>query len=127
MKWLSHPWSGSWGVTLVVEQNNELWLKNHQSHSTGFVSLFEANATSLQTPRHGQGSGYGLGWDRGRGRNRGCGRHNSSYRSGIESKKNNSNHHKWNNLEAQPEKRIKPQSKHAHENKCYRCGMKGHW
>ena len=42
-------------------------------------------------------------------------------------KKNNSNHHKWNNSEAQPEKWIKPQSKHAHENKCYRCDMKGHW
>ena len=28
---------------------------------------------------------------------------------------------------AQPEKWIKPQSKHAHENKCYRCDMKGHW
>ena len=42
-------------------------------------------------------------------------------------KKNNSNHHKWNNSEAQPEKWIEPQSKHAHENKCYRCDMKGHW
>ena len=41
-------------------------------------------------------------------------------------KKNNSNHHKWNNLEAQPEKMIEPQSKHAHENECYKYGMKGH-
>ena len=41
--------------------------------------------------------------------------------------KNNSNHQKWNNLEAQLEKRIEPQSKHAHESKCHRCGMKGHW
>ena len=24
-------------------------------------------------------------------------------------------------------KRIKPQSKHADENECHRCGMKGHW
>ena len=41
-------------------------------------------------------------------------------------KKNNSNHHKWNNSEAQPEKWIEPQSKHAHENECYKYRMKGH-
>ena len=41
--------------------------------------------------------------------------------------KNNSNHQKWNNLEAQLEKMIEPQSKHARESKCHRYGMKGHW
>ena len=44
----------------------------------------------------------------------------------LKVKKNNSNHQKWNNSKAQPEKGIKPQSKHASENKCHRCGMKGH-
>ena len=44
----------------------------------------------------------------------------------LKVKKNNSNHQKWNNSEAQPEKGIEPQSKHARENKCHRCGMKGH-
>ena len=44
----------------------------------------------------------------------------------LKVKKNNSNHQKWNNSKAQPEKGIEPQSKHACENKCHRCGMKGH-
>ena len=45
----------------------------------------------------------------------------------LKVKKNNSNHQKWNNSEAQPEKGIEPQSKHARGNKCHRCSMKGHW
>ena len=42
----------------------------------------------------------------------------------LKVKKNNSNHQKWNNSEAQPKKWIEPQSKHTCENKCHRCGMK---
>ena len=76
----------------------------------------EANATSVQTLGHGQECGYRQG--------RGRGKHNSFHRSGSQSKNNNSNHQKWHNSEAQPEKEIKPQSKHARENKCHRCGMK---
>ena len=110
---------------LVAEQNNELLLKNHQSCPTRSMSLLEVNATSIQTLRHGQWRGYG------RGQGRGCGqgrdKHNSSHRSGSQSKNNNSNHQKWNNSKAQPERGIEPQSKHARENKCHRCGMKGHW
>ena len=87
-----------------------------------FRSLPEANATFVQTLGHGQGRGYGRGRERGRGR----GKHNSSHRSSFQSEKNNSNHQKWNNSKAQPEKGIKPQSKHACENKCHRYGMKGH-
>ena len=45
----------------------------------------------------------------------------------LKVKKNNSNYQKWNNSKTQLEKGIKPQSKHARENKCHRCGMKGHW
>ena len=44
---------------LVAKQNNELLLKNHQSRPIGSMSLLEANATSVQTLRHGQGHGYG--------------------------------------------------------------------
>ena len=105
-------------------QNNELLLKNHQSRPTRSMSLPKANATSIQTLGHGQERGYGRGRGRGRGRSRGRGKHNSSHCSGSQSKRNNSNHQKWNNSEAQPEKWIKPQSKHAHENKCHKCGMK---
>ena len=90
------------------------------------MSLPEANATSIQTLGYGQGHGYGWGRGRRRGHGQGCGRHNSSHCSGSQSKKNNSNHQKWNNSVAQPKKKIKPQSKHAHENKCCRWGIKGH-
>ena len=69
----------------MVEQNNELLLKNHQSRPTGSMSLPKANATSVQTLGHGQGRGYGRGRERGRGRGRG--KHNSSHRSGSQSKK----------------------------------------
>ena len=86
------------------------------------MSLLKVNATSVQTLGDGQERGYGQG--RGRGCGQGHGKHNSSHCSGSQSKRNNSNHQKWNNSEAQPEKWIKPQSKHAHENKCHKCGMK---
>ena len=43
---------------LVVEQNNELLLKNHQSHHTESISLPKANAT-IQTKRRGRGYFYG--------------------------------------------------------------------
>ena len=36
-------------VFLWLNKNNELLLKNHQSHHTGSMSLLEANATSAQT------------------------------------------------------------------------------
>ena len=55
---------------LVVEQNNELLLKNHQSRSIRSISLLEVNAT-IQTNKRGPGHGYFYG--QGRGRN--CGRH----------------------------------------------------
>ena len=42
----------------MVEQNNELLLKNHQFLPFGFVSLPKANATSVQTLGHGQEHGY---------------------------------------------------------------------
>ena len=69
----------------MAKQNNELLLKNHQSRPIKSMSLPEANATSVQTLRHGQGHGYRRG--RGCGRSRGCGKHNSSHRSGSQSKK----------------------------------------
>ena len=60
-------------------------MKNHQSRLTRSMSLPEANATSVQILGHGQGCGYGRG--RGHGRNRCRGKHNSSHRSGSQSKK----------------------------------------
>ena len=76
---------------LVVEQNNELLLKNHQSRPIGSISLPEANAT-IQTNRRGSGCGRGYFYGRGRGCSRGChiswdqGDYNQPH-----NKKNNSN------------------------------------
>ena len=39
----------------MVEQNNKLLLKHHQSHSTSFVPSPKANATTLQRHRWGPG------------------------------------------------------------------------
>ena len=44
----------------VVEQNNKLLLKNHQSRPTRSLSLPEANAT-IQTNRRRRGRGYFYG------------------------------------------------------------------
>ncbi|XP_021770592.1 uncharacterized protein LOC110734755 [Chenopodium quinoa] len=61
---------------LVVEQNNEILMKNHESRPTGSTSFPEANATSQcgkeQKARdhansRGRGRGRGRGNDRGRG------------------------------------------------------------
>ena len=43
----------------MVEQNNELLLKNHQSRPIGSVSLPKANVPYVQTSEHGQERGYG--------------------------------------------------------------------
>ena len=49
---------------LVVEQNNELLMKNHQSRPTGFEQFPEVNTISFQTCRRGQkrerGHGHGI-------------------------------------------------------------------
>ena len=53
---------------LVVEHNNELLLKNHQSRPIGSIPLPEANAT-IQVNRRGRWHGHGyFGQGPGRGR-----------------------------------------------------------
>jgi hypothetical protein len=70
----------------MTEQNNELLMKNHQSHPTGFTSFPEANGTLF----HG---------------NKGnCGRSRKNYRSQGEHthnfyKRNAHFHQKWNHIE----------------------------
>ena len=51
---------------LVVEQNNELLLKNHQSHHTGSMTLPEANA--ILVSNHKRGRCWGQYYGHGRGR-----------------------------------------------------------
>ena len=46
---------------LVAEQNNELLLKNHQSHPTGSTPFFEMNGTSFNNNKGYNGCGCGHG------------------------------------------------------------------
>jgi hypothetical protein len=103
---------------LVAEQNNELLMKNHQSRPTGSQPFPEANGTSF----HGNKGNHGRG--RGRKNYRGQGeRTHNSY------KRNNSYHQKWNHTEVKQNENKDLQNKPTkkYEDKCYRCGMKGHW
>ncbi|GKE60722.1 hypothetical protein Tco_1511089 [Tanacetum coccineum] len=62
---------------LVVELNNELLMKNHESRPTGSTPLSDANVvTYKQCGGRGRGSDHGRGRSRGRGRGqwRGFGR-----------------------------------------------------
>ena len=107
---------------LVAEQNNELLLQNHQSRPTGSTSIPEVNVTSSS----------GCGRSRGRGRGRGSGhwcgrgRGQNNYQSRGGHINIIKNHKKWsNNIARQGKKQFQPPANY--ENKCYKCGMKGHW
>ncbi|KAG6486689.1 hypothetical protein ZIOFF_055268 [Zingiber officinale] len=65
---------------LVVEQNNEFLMKNHEAHPTGSAPFPEVNATSYH-PYNGQGRHRGRGRDHGRGRGRGRNNYNHDYHS----------------------------------------------
>ncbi|XP_074374472.1 uncharacterized protein LOC141714875 [Apium graveolens] len=100
---------------LVAEQNHELVIKNHQSHSTGSSPLHEVNNMSFQ--QNVRGKGYRGG--RGQGRYRGRGRSHRHFRP-----YNNSGHRKWQS--ESHSKRKAPRGGKT-KNVCYRCGMDGHW
>ena len=109
----------------VAEQNNELLLKNHQSHPTGSMTLPKANAISISN--HRRGHGHRQYYGRGRG---GHGHHNSWNRNSHgppQNKKNGLNNQKLNYSDRSSRKAIGTHSKQAYETDCYRCGMKGHW
>jgi hypothetical protein len=70
----------------MAKQNNELLMKNHQSHPTGFTPFLKANGTLFQ------------------GNKRNCGRNIKNYRSQGERthhsyKRNAHFHPKWNHIE----------------------------
>nr|GEZ29766.1 retrovirus-related Pol polyprotein from transposon TNT 1-94 [Tanacetum cinerariifolium] len=46
---------------LVAEQNNELLMKNHETHPTGTAPLSEANATAYDDHNRGRGRSYDRG------------------------------------------------------------------
>ncbi|KAK9677329.1 hypothetical protein RND81_11G136700 [Saponaria officinalis] len=111
---------------LVAEQNNELLMKKHESRPTGSTPLPEANVTSYNEKGNyrdhasNSGRGRGRGQWRGRGSGRGFGGH-SRGRGGYFKKIHS--HLQWNRKD---DKCDKDKSENV-TNKCYRCGVKGHW
>ncbi|XP_051147713.1 uncharacterized protein LOC127262892 [Andrographis paniculata] len=114
-------------------KNNELLLKNHESRPTGASPFPEVNATQClnNMPRfyrgRGRGQGSGRGFGRGRGMNRGRGADRGRgrgrfvyYRQGY------FNEQESNRPMKRPQNDIGQSSK-KNEDKCYRCGMTGHW
>ena len=109
-------------VLLLVEQNNELLLKNHQARPTGSTPFPEANAVTSNDFGRGRGRGFGRGRGRGRARGRDFGRGQNHYNFSNFKKK--LHHQKWTKNEEKPkgsmlDKRV--------ESTCHRCGIKGHW
>ncbi|XP_027152210.1 uncharacterized protein LOC113752288 [Coffea eugenioides] len=109
---------------LLAEQNNELLLKNHESRPTGASPFPEANAIQFQNSSRGRGRGRRGGRGRGRGRSRGRGRDRSRFMS-----RENYHHGKQQNISQERENDYDPKEgeKKVYEEKCYRCGMEGHW
>ncbi|MCI08080.1 UDP-glucose flavonoid 3-O-glucosyltransferase 3-like [Trifolium medium] len=99
---------------LLVEQNNELLMKNHEVRPTGAAPFPEVNVATHD--HHGQTRGRGHGRGCGRGRGRGTSHGHVNF-------KNPASHQKWKN-----EMNEKGgQSSKTIENNCHRCGGKGHW
>ncbi|XP_021769528.1 uncharacterized protein LOC110733776 [Chenopodium quinoa] len=113
---------------LVAEKNNELLMKNHESHPTGFTPFPDANVTThnkkeTKNRDHSSSSGRGeVARGRGQWRGRGHARGFSGYGRGRGGHFTNSHsHQKW---ECRDDKVDKEKSV---TNICYHCGVKGHW
>ncbi|XP_059291125.1 uncharacterized protein LOC132044640 [Lycium ferocissimum] len=101
---------------LVVEQNNGLLMKNHESRPTSSSPFFEVNETNFHQAKRGKGyspnprRGPRSGHDRGRGKN---------YNHDDRLAPNKS-------LQKKNKKQEAVQRRNP-EDKCHRCGGKGHW
>ena len=101
----------------MVEQNNELLMKNHEARPTGSTPFPEVNVTAYQPHNQMQGRGRGRGRRRGRGHSCRFGNHSGH-------SKNSYRHLKWE----RNEKKYKGDSNTNYvDNVCYRCGMKSNW
>jgi hypothetical protein len=94
---------------LMAEQNNELLMKNHQSHLTGSKPFLEVNETFVQKTRKNQRYRY----DKNKWKKR---RDNPS-------KDNPPYHQKWRHNEPKQENN---KNLHIPEDKCHMCGMHDH-
>ena len=102
----------------MVEQNNELLLKNHETRPTGANPVPEANVINYHNYR---GRGRGRGRQNGRGRGHGRGHGKNEYF--------NNYHGTPNNKGKNPQKPDDPKEKvsSSTNNTCFRCGSNGHW
>ena len=100
----------------MVEQNNELLLRNHQSRPTGSTPFPEVNGVSFE--RNGGNKIRG----RGRGKNN---QNKGRYTHNLSKGHNTPYKRKWSKQESGKVFQNKPSK--GHENICFRCGMKGHW
>ncbi|XP_010322038.1 uncharacterized protein [Solanum lycopersicum] len=100
---------------LVAEQHNDLLMKNHESRPTGSMPFPEVNTVNFHQSRREKGRGPSRGRGRGRGRN---------FNHGDRLALNNNLQHQQ--CKKKNEKHDVVQKKNS-DNKCYRCGGKGHW
>ncbi|KAL5552571.1 hypothetical protein UlMin_039972 [Ulmus minor] len=109
---------------LVAEKNNELLMKNHQSHPTGSAAFPETNVAIYNNFR-GCGRGRGRGRGHGHGRGHGRGRINYNYNP---SQTNSVHPQKKHCVDQQDKgKDVRETFSKNHEDSCFRCGTKGHW
>ncbi|XP_012829397.1 PREDICTED: uncharacterized protein LOC105950577 [Erythranthe guttata] len=104
------------------EENNELLMKNHNSHPTGSQAFPEVNANVSFPEVNANNYNRGRGRGRGRGYRRGHGRHQDGPKVAPY-------HPKWNkNGEKQDKgKAVKFGPSNNQNESCHRCGVKGHW
>ena len=106
---------------LVAEKNNELLIKNHQSHPTGSAVFSEANTVFFKNYGQGYNHGSSHGCGRDRGRDRGCGR------SGYYNPSQNNVIHKKHHVERHDKgKDVRESSLQNPKDSYYKCSSKGH-